>query len=178
MQENLIAGLVSGLVVTLFVVTFKKFWETVIIPWFEERVYKDVKIEGKWYGISPTAVNLEEDLIILKRHGHSITGTMLCVQGSDQGTEFNLTGSFRNMVLPLTYEENDKSKTDRGTITLKVINNGEEMLGKLAYYHNQKDSIETTNIHWFRSKSSAESLKSELVNKRKQVKKEQEEIVN
>ncbi|MFO4643386.1 hypothetical protein [Vibrio cholerae] len=159
MQENFIVGLVSGLVVTIFVVTFKKFWEAVIIPWFEERVYKDVKIEGKWYGINPTTKDLEENLITLKRHGHTIQGTMICVSGADEGTEFKLCGSFRNMLLPLTYEENDKTKTDRGTITLKVINNGEEMKGILAFYHNQRDSIETANVHWYRNKSKVEAIK-------------------
>ena len=46
MTENIITGLVSGLVVILFVLVFRSFWNAVIVPWFEDRVYKDVKIEG------------------------------------------------------------------------------------------------------------------------------------
>lgn len=104
MQENIVAGLVSGLVVTLFVVTFKRFWDVVIVPWFEERVYKDVKIEGKWYGLYPTTKDLSQDIIVLKRRGHFIEGKLTCTLGHDEGREFSLQGSFRNMILPLTYK--------------------------------------------------------------------------
>ena len=45
MTDNIIIGLVSGLAVTLFALVFRNFWNAIIVPWFEERVYKDVKIE-------------------------------------------------------------------------------------------------------------------------------------
>ena len=53
MEANIISGLISGLVVSIFVLVFRQFWNSVIVPWFEERVYKDVHIEGKWFGLFP-----------------------------------------------------------------------------------------------------------------------------
>lgn len=167
MQENFIAGLVSGLVVTLFVVVFKKVWDAILVPWFEERVYKDVQIEGKWYGLYPNTVDLSQDIIVLERQGHAIKGKLICTHGADEGNEFNLQGSFRNMLLPLTYEIKDTSKTDRGTITLKAINNGVELIGKIALYNDALDEITTANIHWFRSKENLEKMK-ELVSDQKE----------
>ncbi len=134
MQENIISGLVSGLTVTFLVLVFRQFWHTAIIPWFEERVYKDVQIEGKWFGLYPLSRDLRQDVIVLKRHGHTITGIITCTKGGDEGDEYSVCGSFRNLLLPLTYESTDKTKTDRGSITLKCVRDGERLKGEISFY--------------------------------------------
>ena len=151
MQENIIAGLVSGIVVTIFVLVFRHFWNAVIVPWFEDRVYKDVRLEGKWYGFYPTSGDLRQDVIVLKRHGHSIKGKMICAKGEDEGDEYSVTGSFRNMLLPLVYESTDKTKTDRGSITLRCTTNGERLTGKIALYNTYEDTVISASVTWFLS---------------------------
>lgn len=157
MEENLVAGLISGLIVTIFVFVFRHFWNAVIVPWFEERVYKDVRIEGKWYGFYPGTTDYRQDIIVLKRHGHAIEGKMICANGGDEGVEYCVYGSFRNMLLPLVYESTDKAATDRGTITLRCINNGEVLSGKIALYSTNRDSIVAGHIVWFRKKEHLDS---------------------
>ena len=51
MVENIVVGLVSGLFVSFLVLVIGKLWRAVIEPWIEERVYKDLHIEGKWYSL-------------------------------------------------------------------------------------------------------------------------------
>ena len=46
MLGNLIAGVVSGLFVTVSVFVFRIIWTSKMVPWFEERVYKDAKKEN------------------------------------------------------------------------------------------------------------------------------------
>ena len=152
MFENIIAGLVSGGVVSFLVLVVSKLWKGVIEPWFEERVYKDLHIEGKWYSLYVETGDLRQDTINIKRHGHVITGNMTCKTGQDDGEEYSLSGSFRNMLLPLTYEASDKSKSDRGTITLKSTFNGQRLRGEIAMYETRRDRIETTKVIWFRNK--------------------------
>jgi len=153
MNENIIAGLISGLFVSIFVLAFRQFWNSVIVPWFEERVYKDVHIEGKWFGLLPDTTDYKQFVIALQRHGHLITGKMICITGVDEGEEYRIDGSFRNLILPLNYECCDKNKTDRGSITLKSMHNGERLVGKIAFYDTNKDGIGTSNITWFRDKN-------------------------
>ncbi|ENJ1743267.1 hypothetical protein AB0536_004699, partial [Vibrio parahaemolyticus] len=126
MIENFTIGITSGLVVTLFVVVFRNFWVSVITPWFEDRVYKDAKIEGKWFGVFPNQDDLRQDVVSLKRHGHEVKGKLICIKGGDEGEEYELSGSFRNLILTLTYESTDESSTDRGTLTLQCISSGEK----------------------------------------------------
>lgn len=175
MSENLVAGLISGLVVTLFVVIFRAIWNSIIVPWFEERVYKDVQIEGKWFGLYPTSVDLRRDVIVLKRHGHKISGTLTCVKGNDEGDEYSLRGSFRNLVLPLIYESTEREKTDRGSITLRAINNGERLSGKIAFYNTSKDSISSGNIIWFRKKDELEVIAERIKQQKEELTKLEEE---
>lgn len=149
---GLASGLISGLVVSLLVVFISRFWAYVVVPWFEDRIYKDAHIEGKWFGLYPATVDYRQDIVVLKRHGHAICGKMVCVHGDDEGEEYALSGSFRNMILPLTYETLDKHKTDRGTITLICSRNGEQLIGKIALYETMTDRVTTGNIIWFRRK--------------------------
>ena len=188
MESNLIAGLVSGVIVTLLVVVFSKFWNSVIIPWFEDRVYKDIRIEGKWFVLYPSSPKQRQELVVLKRHGHAITGEMVCVSGYDEGEQYKLDGSFRNLLLPLMYESTDKQKSDRGTITLKCIMNGTRLSGKIAAYDSEDEDIVTANVLWFRSKEdlgkTIEKIKTheerimKISEERKRISKEESEIEN
>ena len=133
------------------------------MPWFEERVYKDARIEGEWFSLYP--LGERQEVITLKRHGHSVTGTITCTKsrtGRDEGQQYDVQGSFRNMILPLTYEAHDRSKTDRGTITLKLIDNAARFDGKIAAYGDEGDLILSTDVIWFRSRKGLEQHVADL----------------
>lgn len=153
LESNIVVGLISGLTVSFIVMVLGKLWKGLVEPWFEERVYKDLHIEGKWYSLYVNAVDFRQETISLKRHGHTVTGTMMCTTGEDDGEEYHICGSFRNMLLPLTYEATDKKKTDRGSITLRSTFNGERLVGKIALYETRFDEVETGQVVWFRNKN-------------------------
>ncbi len=152
MLDNLTSGLISGLIVTFLVVVIRAFWIHIIIPWFEERVYKDVQIEGKWFSCYPTDPSRLE-VVSLKRHGHTVNGTIICTSGSDSGENYNVQGSFRNLILPLTYEADDRTKTDRGAITLRLVQNSQRLAGKIAFYDTPADSINSVEVIWFKEQA-------------------------
>lgn len=156
MLENAVIGLVSGLFVSFLVLVIGKFWNKVIEPWIEERVYKDLHVEGKWYSLYVESGDYRQEIVNLKRHGHTITGIMVCKIGADDGEEYTLCGSFRNLLLPMTYESSDKNKSDRGTITLKSSHNGQRLNGEVAMYETRSDSICTARVIWFRNKDELE----------------------
>jgi hypothetical protein len=153
LESNIVVGLISGLTVSFIVMVLGQLWKGMVEPWFEERVYKDLHIEGKWYSLYVNSVDFRQETINLKRHGHTITGTMMCTIGADDGEEYHICGSFRNMLLPLTYEATDKKKTDRGSITLRSTFNGERLVGKIALYETRFDEVETGQVVWFRNKN-------------------------
>ena len=46
--SSLSIGVIAGLVATFFSAVLYKIWLSIITPWFEEIIYKDAKIEGRW----------------------------------------------------------------------------------------------------------------------------------
>ncbi len=169
MESNIIAGLVSGLIVTLFIVVFRSLWNSVITPWFENRVYKDIRIEGTWFSLYPSSPIFRQELIKIKRKGHGIVGVITCQNGGDEGEQYTLQGSFRNMILPITYESADLTKSDRGTITLRCLKNGEQLAGKIACYDSFDDTISTGNVIWFRSNKDLNHMVDKLKKKQKEL---------
>ena len=164
MNDSIFAGLISGLLVTLGIVIFRAICRDTLIPWFENRVYKDIRVEGKWFSVYPTVIGKPQETIRLKRHGHEIVGTIICNSGDDEGEEYCVKGSFRNLIMSLLYETRDTQKVDRGTITLRAVMNGQRMTGKIALYDDASDSIDEGDIIWFRTKADQtaflDSLKS------------------
>jgi hypothetical protein len=160
--NNFVAGVIAGLVVALFVLVMRAIWQRLVIPWFEDRVYKDARIEGPWFSLYPLDVYRRQETISLSRHGHYINGTISCTNGPDAGEQYEISGSFRNMILPLIYETSDPSKTDRGTITLKLEQNARQFTGVAAAYHTHEDSIQPLVVQWFRSKKAVEDFISKL----------------
>jgi hypothetical protein len=65
--SNIAIGVIAGLLATLFTIGFRQAWICIIVPWFEELVYKDAKIEGIWYSIPGELEDERYDVITLKR---------------------------------------------------------------------------------------------------------------
>jgi hypothetical protein len=44
----ILSGIVSGLIATFLALVARIYWSLAIVPWYEERIYRDARIEGKW----------------------------------------------------------------------------------------------------------------------------------
>jgi len=170
MLEYVVVGLVSGLVVSFLVLVVGKFWHSVIEPIFEEKVYKGLHIEGKWYSLYVESTDFRQETIKLKRRGHSIKGYMVCKSGADEGEEYSISGSFHNSLLPLTYETTDKKKSDRGNVTLMSTHNGERLVGKVTLYETHLDTVVTAQVIWFRNKDDLNNIVEYIKRHRDQLK--------
>lgn len=47
---SIVLGVVSGLLASAMGLLFRSFWLNTIKPAYENSIYKDAKIEGKWHG--------------------------------------------------------------------------------------------------------------------------------
>lgn len=144
---DLTVGVIAGVVATFLTLVVRRVWVSVILPWYEERVYQDAHFEGLW---SATEVydgsSKDEYTLELNRKGHQVDGRLTCVGGADDGSVYELTGSFKNLVLTVTYVSRDKHALDRGAWTLKLTENGKRFLGHGAYYSPENDVIESSQI--------------------------------
>jgi hypothetical protein len=150
-MEGLGIGVTAGLITTILVVVIQKLWVTAIEPWYEERIYKDAKIEGEWIVTYP-GIDLKE-LATIKRVAHKITGVVAVVEGPDQGRTYSLEGEFKNLLLTLSYSAVSRTSLDRGTYTLLLKNNGNRFEGASALYEDESNTILTHECQWIRKQS-------------------------
>lgn len=149
-MDELTIGVVSGLVTTVLVFFLHKIYLHVIQPWIENRVYKDARIEGRWCITYPELKEQVEEQATLNRVAHRITGQITCSKGPDSGKVYNVEGTFRNLLLTLTYTSADPAALDRGAFVLQLNGNGSSFSGRSAYYFNNDHSIVDAACTWHR----------------------------
>lgn len=150
-MENIAIGIVSGLLTAFLVIVIRKLWVSVVVPWYEECIYKDAHIEGTWEGVYPE-LELKE-IITLKRNSHFVEGIIAIVEGPDQGKTYEVTGTFKNLILTASYNSLNKQNLDRGTYTLMLRNNGSSLEGYSAFYEDDSNKIMYGNCVWNRKSS-------------------------
>ena len=123
-------------------------WRNILVPWYEDRIYRDARIEGAWSGEilfssgATVAYHLE-----IKRASHRITGTMT---GLESGETYAISGEFKNMLLTYQYESNNPLSIDRGCFSLLLQNNGKKLVGCGAFYYPPNHRIEKADIEYRR----------------------------
>lgn len=144
-SQSLLLGVSSGVVASALVLLIGFGWKRGIEPWWENLVYKDAEIEGRWNATmifdEDGTSGEEKELWELKRHGHYVTGTVTVITGTDRGRTYKLEGTFRNLILAATYENTDKRAIDRGSITVMLIENGTKFHGYMAYYYDGSHKV-------------------------------------
>ena len=146
---DLSVGVIGGLVATFLALAITKLWKSIIEPWYEERVYKDAHIEGRWYSVESYSgpVNESEEFVWeIQRIGHKVLGSAVCIQGRESGKSFQIEGLFRNLILTAAYSSTDTSALDRGALTLMLVDNGRCLRGCIAYYDEKEHIIASGTI--------------------------------
>ena len=143
-------GVVSGLVTSVIIFVLQMGYVRVLRPWIEELLYRDLMIEGSWLGEYPENEDLKET-VQLVRKGHRVTGTITVTAGPDVGHVYTIEGSFKNLILTLSFAARDSRRLDRGTYTFQAQDNGRCLLGFSTFYQDHEDAIACMKSIWKRS---------------------------
>lgn len=146
MNSSIIIGVVSGLLASAIGLIIRNVWLNVVKPAYEDAIYKDAKIEGKWHGSHVDnygELGLDEEvygnqyIMEISRSGHAIQGSIVGTSGGDEGRVYELTGTFRNLIVAATFESKNRQYIERGCLNLMVKKNGNQLEG---YYTNYEDN--------------------------------------
>ena len=144
--EGLVVGVVSGLVTSAILFVFLQYWSRVVIPWFEERVYRGIRIDRKWKIKADGETRAQAEATITQS-AHRISGLIIW-QEAGTTFEYKLTGEFRDLILTATYKQRSVNTLDRGTITLFCKQNGQLLEGCYAWYDFNKSDIIGGKYAW------------------------------
>lgn len=142
-------GIISGLLASSIVFIFTYLYKQAVRPWFENKVYKDIRIEGTWKIMYQNVSEPVEEHAYLERTAHAVKGTITAVKGPDAGKSYTVSGEYKNSILVLSYSATDKSALDRGAFVLLIAGNGEKFKGQSAYYYDNHEII-TRPVEWNR----------------------------
>jgi len=143
-------GIVGGLIATFLTLVIHRIWLTIIRPWYEERVYHDARFEGTWDATEvfsdTTPQQTGKFTIELRRQGHTVSATSTCIDGPDKGTVYKMEGTFNNLILTLTWTPMDKRSLERGTLAMKLTENGRRFVGHGAFYSPATERVHTSSF--------------------------------
>jgi len=140
--DSLTIGIISGLITTLFIVILKSIFDKILIPWYEQRIYKDIKISGNW-DAKYEDNDYGKEIITITQIAHHISGTIITTTGEDKGNIYHFEGIFKNLILTASYSSINQTSIDRGTITLKIEDNGNKLVGFCSLYDDDSQNIKS-----------------------------------
>lgn len=145
--NSLLIGLLSSIISVTVIWFINQFWKKIFEPWFEEKLYKGPEISGKWSAhLSYESGNENDITYIISRSGTRVKGKAICSSGYSKGMIWKFDGSFEGLILSLSYSALERSKLDRGNITMMLVNNGLKLKGYINYYQDDIHSIKSVSI--------------------------------
>lgn len=139
----------SGLITALIVFICLRYWNAVIVPWYENRIYKDIKIDGEWKALGDEQSEVFEEKVKVKQNAHRVYGDII-YKSTSELIEYQFEGEFRNLILTARYWVKGENNLDRGTFTLMTKNNGRTLKGPYAWYSANNNDVESGTYEWDR----------------------------
>lgn len=162
-SEGLFSGVVSGIIAAGICLLIQRFWKSNVIPWFEDRIYSELSLTGRWRASwkidEPYSAGLDE--ITLEQSGHRVSGTIECVRGYDRTAIYKFDGTLKNNVLIATYSDQDKTILGRGSMTLTITKHGQGLQGISAFFDERTDATNFCHYFWERVHRESPATKSQ-----------------
>ena len=119
-----IIGVVSSLIATFIFYCIIELFKRVILPWFTDKIYRGVRIDGKW----TSTVMKDPELGIsssmqLNQKGEAVTGTYshsINKNGNIDTTDYYLNGIIRDTYFTVTLKPVAKDMIDSIAFILRV----------------------------------------------------------
>lgn len=154
MNDQLLTAIVGGVIGALFATFLMlvggKYWKEIIVPWYEDRIYKDIRIAGDWKTLGDEdGIKFNENAKIQQK-AHHISGEIIYKTESEVN-KYEFEGEFKNLILTARYWVKGESNLDRGTFTLMLRNNGRMLKGFYAWYQDDRNDVVSGSYEWTKS---------------------------
>src|SRR5437588_8127830 len=147
---GVVAGiLTSGLLFTLGIITSR-----IVIPWYQDLVYKGVDLRGLWLNELDYAGARYRYHTSLKQNAHQVTGTTTLTKSGtgpdDYVINFDVTGYTWEGFVVLNFRSNDRKTLSFATALFKVKDRGRSLIGHLIFRSLTTDEVASEEAHWKR----------------------------
>ena len=130
---SLVTGVISGLLAVFLVFVITTCWRKILVPWYENRIYQDIRIDGVWSGSGVEREKPFTEVIRVKQIAHRVEGEIV-FKNRNAIIEYIFKGEFKSLLLTAQYYAKQESNLDRGTFTLLLHNNKKTFHGYYTVY--------------------------------------------
>lgn len=148
-------GVVTGILTSALLFGLGVITSKIILPWYQDLVYKGVDLRGLWVNESDYAGARYRYQTSLKQNAHQLTGTTTITKSGtgqdDYVINFDVTGSTWEGFVVLNLRSTDRKTLSFATGLFKVKNRGKSLVGHLAFRSLTTDEVASEEAHWQRS---------------------------
>jgi len=137
--SQILIGVFSGIATGIVILMFTQVWQKVVLPWYEERVYKGVRISGTWQLIDEEPDDsqwTQRELLIIKQTAYRLSGHQILYtkEGGTEGIKtLDISGEIRDGYVVLAANSKDPSALSRGAFLGRVGGAGDILEGQAAF---------------------------------------------
>lgn len=139
--ETVLLGITSSLIATFIFLYLSWITKTVILPWYEDKIYRGVRIDGHWIAEKWDGTDIDEIAAIseatieIKQKADHISGIYSHVDRDDgDTTSYVFKGEIRNSYVTASSWPIARDHIDAGAFVLNVYSdNGLKMKGMISY---------------------------------------------
>lgn len=132
------------------------FWQKGIIPFFENLVYRGIRIEGNWFlkqnNITADGSNLStnrETVLELKQKATKLTGTAASVSTNNDNSKdfiyYTVEGEVKDRFVTLYLKCRKKNRIAYSAFLLEIVSDGYCMKGYRTFYGLRRQKINATS---------------------------------
>ena len=144
-SQVIISGIISGVLSSVIVWLFYRFWSDTLLPWYQMRVYRGVSVQGLWIGTRVDGNNMFAFSLNLAQRGHNLLGTFTAkdklAAGEETETAFDLRGVITNSYVLLNYSPASVHRYGSGAFLFQIFNAGAQLRGGMLYLQTRTGSI-------------------------------------
>ena len=159
----IIWGVVAGILTSAVLLVVSRLVEKVVIPWYQDLVYKGIDLRGKWLAQETYSSGISYHYsLLLKQNAHNVRGSMTISkmnsqpgapggQLGDYVQSFTVRGTTWEGFLTINMTSDDRRSLSFATSLLQVRNRGQALVGHMAYRSSQVDQVGSEEITWTRA---------------------------
>jgi len=141
-------GIIAGIIVCAIVAGGRELALRVIMPWFENKVYRDVRLDRYWEAVYYIDDKKEvRETAEVRQKANKVTG-VIRLEGATAIRDYEFRGQIRSLLLTAEYWLKGQSNGDRGTFALTVKENARKLEGYLSWYSDIHDEIRFSTYVW------------------------------
>lgn len=153
---NFMLSIFAGILTYVIIGAIKRIFDTIIVPWYQAKIYKGLDISGIWIeNHNYEGLLTQKSEIKIKQNAHKISGTITLAKKKDDNEiieikNFRFEGEFFNNFLNIACWNENKQQVGTHNYLMSVERDGKEMDGFKTYFDIGMRKIRAEEMFWVR----------------------------